>query len=47
MTPQLGADFNRFSQRALAVGVAGLAVSAVGWFVDADQFYRRGQRLTE
>ena len=40
MTPELIADFDRFSQRALTVGVAGLALCGVGWFLNPDQFYR-------
>ena len=30
----------RLQQRALLVGLAGLAAGVVGWFVNADQFYR-------
>src|SRR5262245_24789988 len=40
MTPEIKADFDRFSQRALLVGAAGLALCALGWFLDSDQFYR-------
>jgi hypothetical protein len=40
MTPELTADFDRFSQRALMIGVAGLAACALGWFLNPDQFYR-------
>jgi hypothetical protein len=40
MTPGLTADFDRFAQRALIVGVAGLALCGLGWFVNPDQFYR-------
>jgi len=40
MTPELIADFDRFSQRALTIGVAGLALCGVGWFLNPDQFYR-------
>jgi hypothetical protein len=40
MTPELRADFDRFAQRALIIGVVGLALCALGWFVNPDQFYR-------
>jgi hypothetical protein len=40
VNPQLAADFDRFSQRALMIGVAGLALSGLGWFLNPDQFYR-------
>ena len=40
MTPELVADFDRFSQRALMIGVAGLALSGLGWFLNPAQFYR-------
>jgi len=40
MTPQLIADLDRFQQRALIIGGLGLALSAVGWFANPDQFYR-------
>jgi hypothetical protein len=40
MTPQLIADLDRFQQRALMIGGAGLLLSAVGWFANPAQFYR-------
>ena len=40
MTPALIADFDRFSQRALLIGVAALALCGVGWFLNPDQFFR-------
>lgn len=40
MNPALAADLDRFSQRALIVGVAGLALCGLGWFLNPDQFYR-------
>ncbi|HTM51404.1 MAG TPA: hypothetical protein VL285_22065 [Bryobacteraceae bacterium] len=40
MTPELMADFDRFSHRALMIGAAGLAACALGWFLNPDQFYR-------
>jgi hypothetical protein len=38
--PELIADIDRWRQRALIAGVAGLALCAVGWFLDPTQFYR-------
>ena len=40
MTPALIADFDRFSQRALLIGIVALALCGVGWFLSPDQFYR-------
>src|SRR5262249_22904551 len=40
MTPELVADVDRFSQRALTIGAAGLALCVVGWFLNPDQFFR-------
>ena len=40
MSPQLIADLDRFQQRALVVGSAGLLLSAVGWVANPAQFYR-------
>ena len=40
MTPELVADFDRFSRRALTIGVAGLALCALGWVMNPAQFYR-------
>src|SRR5260370_29790494 len=40
MTPELIADFDRYRKRALIVGAAGLALSAAGWILNPDQFYR-------
>ncbi len=40
MSPALASDLDRFSQRALLIGVAGLALCALGWFLNPDQFYR-------
>lgn len=40
MTPELIADFDRYRKRALIVGLAGLALSAAGWILNPDQFYR-------
>ena len=40
MTPQLIADLDRFRQRALVIGGAGLLLSAVGWVANPAQFYR-------
>jgi hypothetical protein len=40
MTPQLIADFDRFRQRALIIGGVGLALCALGWLTNPDQFYR-------
>ena len=40
MTPTLIADFDRFSQRALMIGAAALALCGVGWFLSPDHFYR-------
>src|SRR5262249_35008475 len=39
-SPELIADFDRVRQRASVVGVSGLALCALGWFLDPDQFYR-------
>jgi hypothetical protein len=40
MSPQLIADLDRFRQRALVIGGAGLLLSAVGWIANPAQFYR-------
>src|SRR5947209_20332330 len=40
MSPVLASDLDRFSQRALLIGAAGLALCALGWFLNPDQFYR-------
>jgi hypothetical protein len=40
MTPQLALDFDRIGRRAALVGAAGLALCALGWFLNPDQFYR-------
>ena len=40
MSPALAADLDRFSQRALLIGFAGLALCALGWFLNPYQFYR-------
>ncbi len=39
-SPELAADIDRIGQRALIVGVAFLALCALGWFLYPDQFYR-------
>ena len=39
-TPELIADFERLQQRALMVGALGLAICAIGWMINPDQFYR-------
>ncbi len=38
--PELIADIDRWRQRALIAGAAGLALCAVGWLLDPTQFYR-------
>ena len=38
--PELIGDIDRWRQRALLIGVAGLALSAIGWLLDPAQFYR-------
>src|SRR5947207_12929378 len=38
--PEQLADFERMQKRALVVGAAGLALCALGWVLDPDQFYR-------
>lgn len=38
--PEMLAGLDRLRQRALAVGVVGLALSGLGWFLDPTQFYR-------
>ena len=38
--PEQIADFDRMQKRALVVGAVGLALSALGWVLDPDQFYR-------
>jgi hypothetical protein len=40
MTPELAPTFDRYSRRALGVGVFGLALCALGWVLNPDQFYR-------
>src|SRR6266851_5589218 len=40
MSPALASDLDRFSQRALLIGFAGLALCALGWFLNPYQFYR-------
>src|SRR5437868_541077 len=40
MTPQLVSDFDRIGKRALTIGAAGLALCALGWFLNPAQFYR-------
>jgi hypothetical protein len=39
-SPELIADLDRFRQRALVIGAAGLALCGLGWFLNPDQFYR-------
>ena len=39
-SPELIADFDRVRQRALVIGIVGLALCAIGWFVNPEQFYR-------
>jgi hypothetical protein len=40
MTPELGSDMRQWRTRALMIGVIGAVLSAIGFFVDHDQFYR-------
>src|SRR5215471_2026445 len=40
MTPQLSADFDRIRQRAVIIGGVGVALLALGWLTNPDQFYR-------
>jgi hypothetical protein len=40
ITPELTGEFRRWRSRAMAVGGAGALLSAIGFFVDHDQFYR-------
>jgi len=39
-TPDLIADFDRVRQRSLMIGIVGLLLCAVGWFLNPEQFYR-------
>ena len=39
-SPELIADFDRVRQRALVIGIVGLALCAIGWVVNPEQFYR-------
>jgi len=40
VSPELQSDLRRWRTRALMAGAAGAALSAIGFFVDHDQFYR-------
>ena len=40
VSPELASDLRQWRGRALAAGILGAALCAVGFFVDHDQFYR-------